>query len=295
MTGASVGIIGGTGVYAIEALTDVKTIQVETPFGDPSDAITLGTLGTTRIAFLPRHGKGHRLLPSEVPARANIWALKSLGVGQIISVSAVGSLRDHIAPLDLVVPGQIIDLTSGRPSTFFGQGLVTHISFSHPYCPVLAHKLGEAAERVGATVHRGVTCVTTNGPRFSTRAESLRYRDMGGDVIGMTAMPEAQLAREAEICYSGLSAITDYDTWHNAHESVTVDMILGNLARNTAVVKATLESVISDLPNRDGCECADALQDALVTPFDAVPPEVLHDLEPIVGRYVLRSHDTKTR
>ncbi|MBI5288116.1 MAG: S-methyl-5'-thioadenosine phosphorylase [Chloroflexi bacterium] len=281
--GPMMGVIGGSGFYEIDGLSDVHAVEVDTPFGAPSDSIVLGTLGGTRIAFLPRHGVGHRILPSELPQRANIWALASLGVEHIISVSAVGSLREEIAPMHMVVPDQLIDRTHGRPSTFFGRGIAAHIAFDTPFCPVLSETLVASATGTGVTAHRGGTYVVMEGPAFSTRAESELHRSWGADIIGMTALPEAKLAREAGICYATLACVTDYDTWHAEHEAVNVEMILLNLRRNVANAKRIVAGVATALPARS-CACKDALATAIVTPLDLVPEQVKHDLEPILAR-----------
>jgi 5'-methylthioadenosine phosphorylase len=279
-------VIGGSGFYDMDGLASVETIDVDTPFGPTSDSITVGTIDRQRVAFLPRHGRGHRILPSEIPARANIWALKSLGVEFIISVSAVGSLREDIEPLHLVVPDQLIDRTRGRQSTFFGSGLVAHVAFGDPFCDELRGIVTGATRETGTTVHNGGTYVVMEGPAFSTRAESNLYRTWGADIIGMTALPEAKLAREAEICFAVLACSTDYDCWHDAHEDVTAEMIVGNLLKNVAVSRQAVRTVLQRLPDERTCACSNALKDAIVTPFDLVPPGTIKALEPIVGRYV---------
>ncbi len=282
---ARVGVIGGSGFYGMEGLTDVQEVHPDTPFGPPSDAILVGTLDGERVAFLPRHGRGHRVLPSELPARANVYALKLLGVELVIGVSAVGSLREDIEPLHLVVPDQLIDRTRGRPSTFFGEGLVAHIAFADPFCPDLRDVLVGAARGAGATVHRGGTYVVIEGPAFSTRAESNLYRAWGADVIGMTALPEAKLAREAEMCYGVLACATDYDVWHDGHADVTAELIVTNLHKNVEVSQQAVRLALADLPRERRCACARALRDALVTPLEIVPPQTLERLGPLIGRY----------
>lgn len=278
-------VIGGSGFYAIDGLVDAQRVTLDTPYGEPSDAVVLGTLDGRRLAFLARHGAGHTILPSEIPARANIWALASLGVRSILSVSAVGSLREEIAPLDLVVPDQLIDRTHGRPSTFFGQGVVAHIAFDVPYCPALSHALAEAASDVAdARVHRGATMVVIDGPAFSTRAESALYRGWGADIIGMTALPEAKLAREAGICYAALACVTDYDTWHATHTAVSVDLVVANLRANVARAQAIAATLAAHLPAGDACACAASLRDAIITPRHLVPEERRRQLAPILGR-----------
>lgn len=286
MRPARVAIIGGSGFYDMEGLTDLEEVHQSTPFGDPSDSIVLGTLEGARVAFLPRHGKGHRILPTEVPARANVYALKSLGVEFIISVSAVGSLREDFRPLDLVIPDQIIDRTRSRPSTFFGDGLVAHVAMADPFCSALSEIVCESARDAGATVHRGGTLAVIEGPAFSTRAESHLYRSWGADVIGMTALPEAKLAREAEICYATLASVTDYDSWYEAHAEVTAEMIISNLNRSVAACRRIVASAVRRLPETRRCPCATALNDALVTPLHLVPERTKHVLAPIIGRFL---------
>ena len=291
MRPARVGVIGGSGFYEMEGLSDVEEVRLTTPFGDPSDAVVIGTLHGVRAAFLPRHGKGHRLLPAEVPSRANVYALKSLGVEFVIGVSAVGSLRQEIAPLDMVVPDQLIDRTQGRPGSFFGRGLVAHVAFAEPFCPVLGRVLFESASEAsasggGAAVHRGGTYVVMEGPAFSTRAESLLYRSWAADLIGMTALPEAKLAREAEMCYATLACVTDYDCWHEMEESVSAAMIIANLLRNVATARRVVSLAVQRLPQERACPCAEALRSALVTPLDLVPENVRRELAPIIGRYL---------
>ncbi|MEX0750704.1 MAG: S-methyl-5'-thioadenosine phosphorylase [Dehalococcoidia bacterium] len=283
MTGATLGVIGGSGFYAIEGLNDVEEVTVDTPFGATSDRIVIGDLHGTRTAFLPRHGIGHRILPSEIPQRANIWALASLGVERIVSVSAVGSLSEDIAPLDMVVPDQLIDRTRMRDSTFFGRGIVAHIAFDTPFCPSMSAALFDAASSAGAEAHRGGTMVVIEGPAFSTKAESLLYRSWGAQIIGMTALPEAKLAREAGICYAMLACVTDFDTWHDQHDTVTADLIIGNLLKNVANARRIVAAVAAALPARD-CRCAAALDDAIVTPLALVPDQTKRELAPILAR-----------
>ncbi len=292
MARAQAAVIGGSGFYQMEDLTDVEEVRLDTPFGSPSDRLVLGTLAGVRLAFLPRHGVGHRILPSEVPARANIWALKSLGVQHIISINAVGSLREEIAPLHMVVPDQLIDRTRGRPGSFFGRGLVAHIAFDQPFCPVLSGILAESAAAAGVTVHRGGTCVVMEGPAFSTKAESHLYRAWGAHIIGMTALPEAKLAREAEICYAALASVTDYDTWHESQAAVSAEMILSNLRRNVEAATRVVAAAVPRLPRQRSCPCPDALRTALVTPLEAVPDDVKRDLAPIIGRYLREGSTT---
>jgi 5'-methylthioadenosine phosphorylase len=269
----------------MEGLAEVEMRRISTPFGDPSDLISIGKLSGKRVAFLARHGTGHRLLPSEVPSRANIYALKTLGVERIIAINAVGSLKNEIAPLHMTVPDQLIDRTYGRPSTFFGNGLVAHIAFADPICPALSSLLYEAAHDAGAHVHRGGAYVVVDGPAFSTRADSELHRT-AATVIGMTALPEAKLAREAEICYAVLACVTDYDCWHPEHESVTVEMILTNLNKNVELAKRIVTATIARMPAQRDCACASALSNAIVTRADYVPEHVRTNLAPIIGKYM---------
>jgi len=270
MPEAKLGVIGGSGLYEIGGLSDVKEVRVKTPFGDPSDAIVLGALGKTSIAFLPRHGRGHRIMPTELPVRANIWALKSLGVERIIAVNAVGSLQEDIRPLDLVIPDQIIDRTKRRVSTFFGEGIVGHVTFADPFCPVLSQFLYQVASHADLKdkvrkVHPKGTYIAMEGPLFSTRAESNLYRSWGASVVGMTAIPEAKLAREAEICYASIACVTDYDCWHEVHESVSIEMVISNLMKTLEVAKEVIKKASAQLPKRRDCGCATALKDAIIT------------------------------
>lgn len=283
---AEVGVIGGSGFYEMPGLEQVERLQVDTPFGAPSSTITIGTLHGRRVAFLARHDEGHRILPSELNPRANIYALKALGVRRIVAVSAVGSLREEIAPLHAVVPDQLIDRTRGRVSSFFGGGAVAHIAFADPFCPALGQAVAAASEAAGVTTHRGGTLVVMEGPAFSTRAESRLYRAWGGDIIGMTALPEAKLSREAEICYGALCFATDYDTWHEAEADVTADLVVQNLLRNADRARAAVSHLIAHLDEvPGGCPCPDALSNALITARDHVPPETRRRLGLIVERY----------
>jgi 5'-methylthioadenosine phosphorylase len=284
---AEVGIIGGSGLYEMEGVSGAREIALETPFGPPSDRLVLGTLEGRSVAFLPRHGRGHRILPGEINFRANIYALKALGVERILSVSAVGSLKEKYAPLHMVVPDQFVDRTAGRPSTFFGKGLVAHVGFARPLCADVARAFGAACRTAGATVHEGGTYVCIEGPQFSTRAESELYRSWGMDIIGMTNLQEARLAREAEICYATLAMVTDYDCWHPDHDAVTVDQILHNLFSNAATARSVLRAAVKGLPGGTrGCECASALSHALITAPELVPAQVKRDLAPIIGKYI---------
>ena len=283
---ATTAIIGGSGLYEMEGLEDVDFVEIDTPFGKPSDAIVLGTLDGESVAFLPRHGRGHRLNPSHIPVRANIYALKTLGVQRIISVSAVGSLKEEFAPLDLVVPNQLIDRTRQRANSFFDEGMVVHIGFAEPFCSDASHAIHQSAQEMGLTVHPGGTMVVMEGPAFSTKAESFMYRAWGADIIGMTALPEAKLAREAEMCYATMAWITDYDCWHESTESVTVEMVVQNLMKNVANSKEMIRRVIAKLARERTCPCADALRDAIITRPQGIPAEIKHKLAPIVGRYM---------
>ena len=283
---AEIGIIGGTGLYQMEGFADVREVQVGTPFGAPSDTLVVGSLEGRRVAFLPRHGLGHRILPHELNFRANIFAMKTLGVEFLLSVSAVGSLKVRYEPTHVVLPDQFVDRTRQRVSTFFGRGLVAHVAFAHPVCPELAKVVAEACGEAGATFHMGGTYVCREGPQFSTLAESDLYRSWGADVIGMTNLQEAKLAREAEICFSTLAMVTDYDCWHPAEAPVTAEQIMRVLGQNAGTARSVLRAAVRRLPVPRGCECATALQTALITPAGLVPEAVKRDLEPIVGRYV---------
>jgi 5'-methylthioadenosine phosphorylase len=284
--GAEIGIIGGSGVYDIEGFEAEGQVLVETPFGLPSDAFTIGTFGDRRVAFLPRHGRGHRLLPSELNFRANIWAMKSLGVKWILSVSAVGSLKEEYVPTHMVTPDQFIDRTCGRQSTFFGNGIAAHVGFAHPVCKHVHRILGEACRKNGATIHEGGTYVCMEGPQFSTLAESKLYRSWGADLIGMTALQEAKLAREAEICYATLAMVTDYDCWHPGHNAVTVDQVVAVVQKNAAMARSILKSAVEQFPIPRDCECESALKFAVMTAPAAIPEKIKTDLAPIIGRYL---------
>ncbi|OLD21292.1 MAG: methylthioadenosine phosphorylase [Acidobacteria bacterium 13_1_40CM_3_65_5] len=283
---ATIGIIGGSGLYDMAELTDRQEKTITTPFGDPSGPYVVGTLRGTRVAFLARHGVGHRILPSELNFRANIYGMKVLGVERILSASAVGSLKLEYKPLDIVVPDQFFDRTKGRISTFFGRGLVAHVAFAHPVCADLSKVAADSAESVGATVHRGGTYVNMEGPQFSTLAESKLYRSWGMDVIGMTNLQEAKLAREAEICYATLALVTDYDCWHPDHDSVTVDLIIANLLQNAVTAQKTIAEAVDRLSGARTCTCKDALATAIITQAPLVPDQTKKDLAPIVGKYM---------
>jgi len=268
---ATLGVIGGSGLYDIEGLTAVREVRIPTPFGAPSDAIRIGTLDGVTIAFLSRHGRGHRLNPGEINYRANIYAMKALGVQRIMSVSAVGSMKESIRPGDVVLPDQFIDLTKRRASTFFEGGVVAHVGFGEPICPTVAQALAWAGQQVGASLHEGGTYICMEGPQFSTKAESRLYRQWGVDVIGMTNMPEAKLAREAEICYATMALVTDYDCWHETEEAVTVEAILATLHQNVALAKRMLQTVVPRLGAAESiCGCQQALQTAIVTAPDRI-------------------------
>jgi 5'-methylthioadenosine phosphorylase len=281
-----IGIIGGSGLYDMAEVTDRSEVRLNTPFGEPSGPYVIGTLRGRRVAFLARHGAGHRLSPSELNFRANIFGLKVLGVEYILSASAVGSHKEEYKPLDIVVPDQFIDRTRGRESTFFGRGLVAHVGFAHPFCRILSGIAHESARESGATVHRGGTYVCMEGPQFSTLAESKLYRSWGADIIGMTNLQEAKLAREAEICYTTLALVTDYDCWHPEHDHVTVEMVIANLLQNAATAQQIIAAAVDRLPFERTCECASALKYALITRPEAIPAETLKDLAPLVGKYV---------
>ena len=291
MLEAKVGVIGGSGLYKMKEMTGVKKMKVNTPFGEPSDAIILGSLEGVRVAFLPRHGEGHRISPSELPAKANIYALKSLGVERIISVSAVGSLREEIEPLDIVIPDQLIDATKGRAGTFFTNGIVGHVSLAEPFCPVLSQFSFKASTKVGAKVHRDGTYIVVEGPQFSTKAEAQLYRSWDADVIGMTALPEAKLAREAEICYATLAIVTDYDCWHPGYESVTTEMILTNLRKGIDTVKRILKLLLPSIPQKRDCACVSALKYAIATDMKYIPEEKRKELGLFIGKYLAEEKD----
>jgi 5'-methylthioadenosine phosphorylase len=285
MSEVKLAVIGGSGVYDMEALVDMEEHSMTTPFGDPSDSIVIGTLKGQRIAFLPRHGRGHRLTPSEVPYRANIWALKSLGVERIISISACGSMREKYAPRHIVIPDQIYDNTKSRDYTFFGEGLVAHIGIAEPFCPHLSQALHQAVQQAGGTVHVGGTFIVIEGPRFSTRGESNIYRSWGVDIIGMTAVPEAQLAREAEICYATMAHVTDYDVWHEEEEAVNVEMLIANLMANAALSKKAITELVPLLGDERPCDCGGTLAASFITQRDLVPQAKIEQLGPIVDKY----------
>ena len=281
-----IGIIGGSGLYDMAEVTDRQEVTVATPFGDPSGPYVIGTLRGKRVAFLARHGAGHRLSPSELNFRANIFGMKRLGVEYLLSASAVGSLKHEYKPLDIVIPDQFIDRTRGRVSTFFGRGLVAHVGFAHPFCRILSGLAHDSGKTIGATIHKGGTYVCMEGPQFSTLAESHLYRSWGADIIGMTNLQEAKLAREAEICYTTVALVTDFDCWHPEHDAVTVDMVIANLLENARTAQQLIAEAVDRLPFERTCECANALKYALITRPDAVPDAVKAELAPIVGKYL---------
>ena len=281
-----IGVIGGSGLYDMAGLTDREEVAVSTPFGEPSAPFVVGTLAGERVAFLARHGAGHRVLPSELNFRANIYALKTLGVEWVVSASAVGSLKSEYRPLDIVVPDQFLDRTRGRISTFFGDGIVAHIPFAHPVCAALAELAADMSAVCGARTHRGGTYVCMEGPQFSTLAESRLYKSWGMDIIGMTNLQEAKLAREAEMCYATLALVTDYDCWHPDHDQVSVEMIVRNLLHNAETAQRVVRMMVERLPPERTCGCATALESAIITRPEAVPPETRQKLAPIVGKYL---------
>ncbi|MDT8441873.1 MAG: S-methyl-5'-thioadenosine phosphorylase [Desulfuromonadales bacterium] len=283
----TIGVIGGSGLYEIEGLTNIEEVRVDTAFGAPSDALITGELDGVRMVFLPRHGRGHRLLPSEVPYRANILAMKQLGVQRIISVSAVGSMQEEIVPGHIVLPDQFFDRTQGkRASTFFGNGIVGHVQFADPVCPALGDLLHQAAQKAGATVHKGGTYLCIEGPNFSTRAESNIYRSWGVDIIGMTNIPEARLAREAEICYATVALATDYDCWHEGHDDVSVEAILDIIRSNVAMARNIIRQAVGLLGQAADCTCGEALTYAIMTDRSLIPAETRAALAPILDKYL---------
>jgi 5'-methylthioadenosine phosphorylase len=281
---ASVGVIGGSGFY--ELLENAREVPVETPFGPPSDSFFLGDIGGVRVAFLPRHARGHRILPGEINYRANIWGMKALGVGHVLSASAVGSLREELKPLDVVVPDQLFDRTKARPSTFYGDGVVVHMGFADPFCPYVSKLLVEHGRAAGATVHEGGTYVCIEGPQFSTRAESNAYRQLGFDVIGMTNLQEAKLAREAELCYATMAMVTDYDVWYEGEEDVTLEQVLSNVQRNVETAQTIVKRVVTALEEGRDCGCRHAVESAINTPAGLVPQETKDKLDLLIGKYL---------
>jgi 5'-methylthioadenosine phosphorylase len=277
-------VIGGSGLYDIPGLAEVREHDIETPFGRPSDPVLEGRLGETRLLFIARHGKGHRILPGEVNYRANIFGLKQLGAERVLSISAVGSMREEIRPGDLVIVDQFIDRTKGRPSTFFGDGIVGHVMFADPVCPELAGMVREATRDLGVTVHDRGTLMVMEGPAFSTRAESRMHRQLGVDLIGMTALPEAKLAREAELCYATLALATDYDCWHETEEDVSVDAVIAILEANASNARAVVEKLARGAARPRGCGCGTALDNTVITDRKLIPAEVAERMAPIFGR-----------
>jgi len=281
-----VGVMGGSGLYQMEGLEEVQTVALKTPFGDPSDSFVVGRLEGVKVVFLPRHGKGHRIQPSSLNFRANIYGMKILGVQWIIGVSAVGSMKESIHPGDMVIPNQFIDQTKGRPNTFFSDGIVGHISFADPVCPVLSQILFQAGKEVGVTGQKDGTYLCIEGPQFSTRAESRLYRSWGVDIVGMTNLPEAKLAREAEICYATIAFVTDYDCWYEEEGDVSVGEILRILAQSTKIAKSIIRHAVKQLPGKRECVCSTALKHAFVTGKKHIPEKTKKDLEPIIGKYI---------
>ncbi len=286
MPNAKIAVIGGSGLYKIEGLTDIKEVNLDTPFGKPSDAITIGNLEGMNVAFLPRHGRKHTITPTEVPYRANIYALKSLGVERIIAVNAVGSFKKELKPGDLVIPDQIIDRTRHRADTFFGDGIVVHIPFADPFCPVLSRILHDAARKTKAKVHFKGTCVAMEGPAFSTRAESRLYRSWGADIIGMTAIPEAKLAREAEICYAMIAGVTDYDSWQEKSEALVVSDILKILRSNINIIREIIRLAVAGITEERKCECASVMSVAIATSRKHIPAALKKKLDLLIGKYL---------
>ena len=282
-----IGVIGGSGLYSMPGFTEHNEVAMDTPFGKPSDNYIVGQLEGKEVAFLARHGRGHRISPSELNFRANIYGMKSLGVERIVSLSAVGSLKEEHRPLDFVVPDQFVDRTRGRISTFFGDGLVAHVSFADPVCPQLASTVGDACNTAGVNVKKGGTYICMEGPMFSTKAESNLYRSWGMDVIGMTNLQEAKLAREAEICYVTVAMVTDYDCWHPEHEAVEVTDIIRVLTQNAANAARVVAHAVRNMPDARACKCGSALRHALITDKSLVPPDTIRKLEPIVGKYFM--------
>ncbi len=283
---AEIGIIGGSGLYSMPGFTAQEEVAIQTPWGEPSDHYMVGRLAGKQVAFLARHGRGHRISPSELNFRANIYGMKALGVARIISLSAVGSLKEEHRPLDFVIPDQFFDRTRGRVSTFFGEGLVAHISFAHPVCPQLCDVLYEACRRAGVNAQKGGTYLCMEGPAFSTLAESNLYRSWGMDVIGMTNLQEAKLAREAEICYVTVAMVTDYDCWHPEHDAVTVEQIISNLNRNAENAARVVAEAVARMPEERSCPCGSALRHAIITQRERIPEATRKKLELIVGKYL---------
>ena len=286
MPDPKIAFIGGSGLYNIDGMENRREVTVETPFGDPSDAVVVGEINGVEAAFLPRHGRGHRFSPTEIPVKANIYALKSLGVERVVSVSAVGSLKEHIKPLDLVVPDQIIDRTKRRSDTFFGDGIVAHVGFADPFCNELRRIAFESASLEDVDCHDGGTYLVIEGPQFSTKAESAVYRSWGANVIGMTALPEAKLAREAELCYTTLAFVTDYDVWHDTEEEVTVEMVMQNLTHNVAIAQGIIRRMLAEIPDNRTCGCESALKNAVITSRESITKDAQNILGILVNKYL---------
>ena len=286
MPDPKIAFIGGSGLYDVDGMENRREVTVETPFGDPSDAVVVGEINGGEAAFLPRHGRGHRFSPTEIPVKANIYALKSLGVERVVSVSAVGSLKEHIKPLDLVVPDQIIDRTRRRSDTFFGDGIVAHVGFADPFCNELRRIAFESASLEDVDCHDGGTYLVIEGPQFSTRAESAVYRSWGVNVIGMTALPEAKLAREAELCYTTLAFVTDYDVWHDTEEEVTVEMVIQNLTHNVATAQGIIRRMLAEIPDNRTCGCESALKNAVITSRESITKDAQNILGILVNKYL---------
>ena len=284
MPDPKIAFIGGSGLYNIDGMENRREVTVETPFGDPSDAVVVGEINGVEVAFLPRHGRGHRFSPTEIPVKANIYTLKSLGVERVVSVSAVGSLKEHIKPLDLVVPDQIIDRTRRRSDTFFSDGIVAHVGFADPFCNELRRIAFESASLEDVDCHDGGTYLVIEGPQFSTRAESAVYRSWGANVIGMTALPEAKLAREAELCYTTLAFVTDYDVWHDTEEEVTVEMVIQNLTHNVATAQGIIRRMLAEIPDNRTCGCESALKNAVITSRESITKDAQNRLGILVNK-----------
>ena len=283
-----IGVIGGSGIYEMEGISRIEEISISTPFGNPSDKFMVGDLNGIKIAFLPRHGRGHNLLPSELNYRANIFGFKKLGVTHLISITAVGSLQENIAPLDIVIPDQLFDRTFQRENTFFGDGLVAHIPFAEPFCPVLSDLLFQAASSITAKVHKGGTLVTIEGPAFSTKAESRLYQKWGIDIIGMTSLQEAKLAREAEICYGAIAMVTDYDCWREKSEAVSVKVVLSYLEKNTNCAKKILHRLAPQITKETNCDCGHSLKDAIMTRMEGINEDTRQRLFPLIEKYLTK-------
>ena len=287
-SGIKIGVIGGSGVYEMEGVSRIEELIVSTPFGNPSDKFLTGDLNGIKVVFLPRHGRGHRLLPSELNYRANIFGFKKIGVTHLIAITAVGSLQENIPPLDIVIPDQLVDRTFQRESTFFGNGLVAHVPFAEPFCPVLSDLLFKSASSTAATVHKGGTLVSIEGPAFSTRAESRLYQKWGIDIIGMTTLQEAKLAREAEICYAALAMVTDYDCWKEETEAVSVKAVIANLEKNTACAKEVIHRLVPQIEEEQNCDCAHSLKDAIMTQMDDLKYDTRQRLLPLIEKYLIK-------